>query len=860
MTNTQIKNKSRDLFDEENYNELFKTLYTLGLDEFISFAIKEKNKSKYNKKQPNWLTVGECAHYFWTDFILESPRILELFSSKHQVNLLHQYFSQSKVFSKVFEYNLAKLYPEVYVEAIRKNQVFFKADRIDFICNEIELPEHLKIHQEVWALFQKQELDLFSVINSNIEEIKHQEWADIFCYVTKFVEQKRFQNKNAKIDSYLAEAYSFFMELYLSKVNTSSKEVSKDDLESVLMNAVHKPKESLSNKVYSTFEAIIQYKAIKNRFYDSYSFEKNVEPIKLNGALYFKSAPETFLKWEYDTFRYTLNQLVYAEKGIAIRDELIKTNSLKIPGETIEWRQKNEIMVAKQFTVYEALYDLGIEELYLSEKKKKPIKEIVDPLFSLASNRQIRYTDLINDINDLALDDFINKVKDKNILTDKWSYAYQYYILRDTIGKAQTPFFYDSIENYSSLNEFALNDELNEETEKDAKELTQNILEVFSKKLISKKFDRFNLQYNVFDDPFIIINKSVFTLNIFLAAFSDFYVYLNKALKNNHKKTAKKIESVVYDKLIENNKWNVLNPNDNNKVSGDADIILYDNYNVVLMQLKRTFVREDIENQYVEYVTLDLKAADQLNKVEKYFNEPNEVFEIGNRKVHKWIVSNSFEGNATVIDDCLKINYFNLLSTLKFQFKGLTSFITYFEKDSFHTNTNLLEEQKKAIGSVYDSKEYNLKYYVYDTQEHNNFYETLNEAFKFDANGNFETALNLFNKCIAIESKDAVLHGSIANTYANMKDYKNSFHHFEVALKLSPYDPFIVKNYIGAKMENHEFEEALKMCISLVKKYPYILELKAEFNTYFINIVKGRFAKDWVLMAKLMKEWEALIK
>ena len=69
---------------------------------------------------------------------------------------------------------------------------------------------------------------------------------------------------------------------------------------------------------------------------------------------------------------------------------------------------------------------------------------------------------------------------------------------------------------------------------------------------------------------------------------------------------------------MQNGNWEVIpHFRTNDKLDGDADIVLRDNNDVLLIQIKKQNFRTDSKKKYEDRVYLDEKAAKQLNDFEK---------------------------------------------------------------------------------------------------------------------------------------------------------------------------------------------------------------------------------------------------
>jgi Holliday junction resolvase-like predicted endonuclease len=219
--------------------------------------------------------------------------------------------------------------------------------------------------------------------------------------------------------------------------------------------------------------------------------------------------------------------------------------------------------------------------------------------------------------------------------------------------------------------------------------ISGDIFSMFSFKLKAGSGNcyRFVIPFYQFDDkPFINIGKLKLSPTMFFANMDFFYLPLNKALKSlsNSSNEQKMIDS---SEKFEESIVSAINRNFNGKFAkrdfdtghgednlrSDIDIIVKDEKSVVLIQVKRTKFRLNLEEQYKEFINVDRKASRQINNAIKEFSQKF-GFDIGDRNVYKWIVSSSFERSYQRINGCLKVPVFDI-----FMIEGRNTFVSVAE-------------------------------------------------------------------------------------------------------------------------------------------------------------------------------------
>ena len=179
--------------------------------------------------------------------------------------------------------------------------------------------------------------------------------------------------------------------------------------------------------------------------------------------------------------------------------------------------------------------------------------------------------------------------------------------------------------------------------------------------------------------PFFKIGDVIFCPTILLTQFDFVYgfiqIYNMNVIKQGEQlEVSKKVEEALHDSL-QSNAWETIVPPVN--TGGDADLILRDQYNVLLMQLKKQNFSTDAKRRMDNQIQLDEHAAVQLNKYEKSHLE----IATDHQSVKKWIVS-SFDNCGNSFDGCRKVSFLDLLYWFPSKkFKNLSQFIEDVEED-----------------------------------------------------------------------------------------------------------------------------------------------------------------------------------
>lgn len=803
----EIKKSALEAFNNQDYPKAFNALWALGVEEFLQYSQRE-NRVKFN-----WLSESQkckkcksSSSYFWNTFILQSNVFTSCFTSNRPLELLHNYYSKTNIFNKLLEVKLATEYPDLFVDAIRKNEVFFKIDRIDFLLRKDLLNSNYTIHQDVWKSFQIIELKFWTEIQCTIIEIEKYPLERILFCAIEYFETNNFKARfDVSIQSFLEKTYSFFMSLILGNSKIKQENLSSEYFEVEFVNNVYKSESSSLKKiVFESLERINNLQVYKSRFFEPYCFNNQFQPKRIYESLFFYESPESFYQWNVDELRYKVNNLNYAIRGHNIINEQL-ANGAEIVSERKEDYHNNLELVCNSQSIIEILKDLQLTYFHINRNNKIKVEKIVNPLCAYAFHEHTRYYGGLKELK----------------TTDSWKKAHLHLVHKNKENK-QLPFIHITKKEYLDMN-LKAHTSFNKET-------GLSILKIFGVDRSNfKSFDRFNVRYSFNEKPFILLGDHIFSPGLFFVNFCSHEVYVNKLLKNkNSRRTASKIEETLMDLLKKNNfRVKHTTKEEASLIDGDPDLILYDEENVLLIQLKRTNLRLGYKAQYYESLQIDLKAADQLNKAEKYLSMENPVFEIKNRKITKWVVSNSFEKTNTKIHNCKKINYLDLVNFLSRGIgnKTLTDFISYFETDSyFEEKGKPMSEQDdmfKKRFSLTNMEERNLYFKDFDSNKAKKYYHFQEKGVQLNAKGQHKQAVNELKNCLELETKDDRVYGDIANIYADLKYYDKAFFYFKKALEITPNDPFVIRNYAIA-LEESGNDKCLDIYSQITKKYPLL--------------------------------------
>lgn len=837
----RIKGEAITAYGTQDYKLCLSHLKRLSPIDFIIFSEKK-----------SWLYKGACASYLWKYWLLNNNQYFhKLFTSPLAMQLLYNYFSRTKLFSKRFEKKLALEYPEVFIQAIRKNRVFLREHSIKFLLDDIVLPEDLLVHQDVWDYFYTQEGALWKAIQKHLKIIIKHPLNNILNSLIKTIEAQNYKLEARLDKQFLGDTYSFFIDMLLRNKTVKSKLSNITDAQTFKEGFVKHlavPNLDLDLAINNCVTNIYNRIYYMQNYIDNYCFNDNITPQCIYETVYFKEKPRLYYNWKKDEVRYPLMEALYYNKGVDLVEAELEYNpDFKIKSRKKEHYQDNKELAERLNGILLALRDLKLDTFFygINDEETLPVDKIIAPIFAFAYNKYIRY------------DKQIKALKNNPLVSESWLKGYAYLVMDNPTIEIM-PFIYMSKQEYYELNGNEMNNV--------SKKITHHIINLFSATIGEETFNRFKVTYSVFSTPFIVLGDYMFSPVSFFTAFSSIYTNINSLLNYKAGKTGKAVEIELCNTL-KKHKFNAIRTDELNKtMDGDADLIIHDEAIVLLIQVKRTKLRLNFKTQYDEYINVDSHAANQLNEAEAFLKGKNKVFKIGNRKVKKWIVSNSFEKTNTYINGCLKVNYLELIMFLSntegMTFKTLQDFIAFNEADAYYKTTVKATAVFKEYFELEEISKYVYPVFNFKSNKANIYRHYHNKGLKLNREGNHKAAIKAFNCALQLEENDIEVHGAIANVYADIKDTKNAIIHFEKALQLLPDDPFISRNYIGLIFENGETFKALNLSLELMKVYPLIDELEEQFDKMFyvtstFNLVSK---KEIEKIKNLKKEVDMLYK
>ena len=787
---------------------------------------------------------------------------------------------------KKFERIVAAKFPEVFVEKVRTHKAFLQLKRFDFYIKDEDLnmpKEHLK----TWKYLKDTEDALWSKVEKsfetfNVENKKLSTKADRFCSamveVIVWMEEKRWsveslsskdfrtsnsyrtssrnkvsqksttnndcsvmqrpmsfasQFESTEMLNELLQCYSLFVEKYVRdnriSVHALNEEETIDLFNKQLVSTVENDVSSVSQEL---FEAIFSWISFYNGILSTYCYNMNVKPIlRTNGDLYLTESAKDYYRWKLDGCRYDINRKAYFELGKERKENALVLLLDDLCLDRIIWKEK-EVDTTKAF---QPMAELSIQKYDAYEKRVRLMK-LVFKLFGK---------------------------------TETWKDLYKE-IEKAKKNKEFCPFFIITKETlFQLVNENDIQRDMLKQYEK-------LFDECFRFKFNNEEFNRFKPRsYNAINKPFLEICPNIYIFPLMFFANNDwFYASAEKILEmydkvdeKYRKDSSNRMEDLLSDLFKRLGFNTVCNHDGDQRRKGDVDITVEHKDTALLIQLKRTKLRQNLSEQYLETENTDKKAARQLNDSE-YKGDKN--------KVVRWYVTNSYENCLKEFVDeenktsCTKVNYFDLVLVL-----GLSERIQEVLDNPSKMYPPLNEEnldEMRQLKKELESLEGIIKYITEDRmiKGHSNWKDAfLSRATGFSINGTLfptitepckayeillktdntdayerlnrivgNTKLDIDERLMIAEELSLAIPDDfrvwdvLADIYTDKEEFDKAIDCCKKALDIMPDDPFLLRNYAVTLRKKRE-SQGLSLPQSEEEKN---VILKLHYDYWFLDV------------------------
>lgn len=808
----------RTLLADGALQEGFQKLWKYKGPSLLTFKLFEKSSTTLQTPNPT-SEHQKAIEYFWSEFTLKEEVFDQLFGQPYSTRILSIYFRNYGVPHVALIQALAIRYPALLVQQVRVQRVFLWADFSTVLPHLVFPNSKYQVHQLAWKTIGKIDGELWRKVEEMKSQVLEEDIHDLLLDTSIWIERTQVEQNavhGAELD-FLRRLYSLFIS-YLGSQKIDQLHHNAMEVFGLYAKRIElyfaKPEMFNRKPVVKMLEAMRNWLRFKENMVDRYCFGRGYELEEHDMALALASSAENQYRYLVDGQRYGFNMLRYRYMAMELVDEGIASGYVNVP----KGSKPGDEEINRSLMEMNEAARLFFDDTCLFDSQESASENTTKCLASLQSesmNYGVRY--------ETRKFDYAMKYKNQYwpVARELWSDNFRPPTL------TSLPYAYHSRQEYIERHVKASSGLGELEFANFIKRYT------FLPKDHTSAFNRLKPHYSVEVTPFIGSNHLFIPVPFLNATW--FYGSLNAEMKSrgsaqNQEETAKMEEllaSVFRDAGFEAKAIG------KESLQGDADVIVSDGKTLLLMQLKRSYLRLNEEEVYAEWVGPITKASNQLLRFEKCLpdnlNKLNEPKFISKpyQKVHKWIVSTSFEHVNAEINGCRKINYFELLWALRFgNYHDLPELAEYLFKDG-HLQVSIPRNFETGIFSmielpipVFDSKTYRLPF-ISTEDKFSEWTKTYNKAMDIWTNGNLEKAHRLLRTCLHQAPKDPDVLGSLGKLCADRKSWEEAFIYFEQALNTVPFDPVIWKNYAIALRQsgNSTYREVQAEC---EKKFPLL--------------------------------------
>ena len=838
MMNEQIKKEARELYSKKEYILALSHVLTLCEDNAVKFLTDEDCQNEW------FQNFNFCNEVAQDENLLHKLLCLDRADEVLYKNFIKSWSVSSKLNPKFFQLAVAGLTPDLFVKMVRVSQSFLKNDWYTN-SNKISLPSNCSVHKHVWKHISDYEKSYWNEVEESLMKLLGSEMQlhEVLIEITIAIEIAFYNDRNNVNSHYLGRLYSVLIQMIFSKLpkGVEIHTPNQKDVKDAFLKRLNSS-QSVLCELSELITAIRNWLNFIETRVDPYCFDPKLTPKDNAGLISFDRNSSDYYKWELDGRRYDINKLDYLSDAKDIFYNQLNNGDFSFPNEATqadidyEWKCQTQTHALCGF-----MNDLALSKFPGANNLNS--ERVFQPLIS-ASN-------------------MLKSVFDDNLYgnenSNDWFVVFKQMHKRLPVylGIDNLPFFYMKPKQFYDV--FDSQTKMENDFETKIKSLS---VPICYKPQRGNEIDRFNLRYDVFKKPFLKLGEFIFCPVHFMIQNDWFYSISQSALErldNRYndefrKDTSDKMENMLKDHFTKIDfEVNIFEGHEFGEGEGDVDLEVSDGKDTILIQLKRTKMRLNLKDAYFEYINTDRKASRQINRVENYFNNSP-----GTK--YKWIVTNSYENVYAEIDSCLKVNYFDLITTLKsyiyitdFSIKDLVDRITSDSqiKDVLDYKA-ILEPQKLdwfafkdliASGKfkqffphrneleIYRSVDIPLS--IVDPMNYRdakfaispnaiNVVQKYNKALNADKNEDHKSAAKLLCECQKETPGDLDVLGALANVLASVGEYEKAYVYFEKALVICPNDLFVLRNYVLALMEGKESSKSIEVMEKLKRNYWYV--------------------------------------
>lgn len=636
MMKINYKNEAHNLYKSNQLFEAYKCAWNLPFTEFLPWFTDFQGKRKPTKK-----TTFFNNPFFYNSFLITQS--LDWLRCTDAI-LLWEYYLDSQIdVSLEFEWYVAHNNPSLFIEGYKNKLAFLNGNRLKQL-QELHLPLSIVKEVKIWYKFNSLLTIKWNNVLELFENVKLAPPEKCMAICAAF-EAFIYKNPDDKLRwHYAVETLSLLIAFIQNKYNLSKLQVN----EIALAKAYCEGAIELKGK--ALFQEVYDYILLREKT-QRYTYEPDLKVfIDNNEVLQFQESDAFNLQWKYDEHRYTVNERYYYTFGEQSFNKLKSNNEINYINDNKDLG--NQLGNARQLGIKQTIYDLGIRDEDLKNKKLPNLDFMISFLHGIAWRKLETSEKPLHDIARFKKNTYAEGIAE---LIHK-SQNSEAILISDK----------DLLYNAAKASGLSCS----------SQELSQ-LIRGFSFKWKVEIFDPFKMSLSLWKKPFIQMGKNIISPIGILTGFTGLYTISESILKNFKPGDGTRIEKILKN-YYKDSKWKTFVINEVQEY-GDVDLVMEDDKNIVFMQLKRTTQKTnmlELHNQRKQ----DRKARKQLS-----------VAKAGNtskKNIHLWYVTTAFEKVGTWEKDIFRVSYQDLIRVKRLldsdglRFNSLNDFIEMIESDT----------------------------------------------------------------------------------------------------------------------------------------------------------------------------------
>ncbi len=643
MRQLDYKREAQILYKNEEFYEAYSSAWNLPFNKFVMWFTDMNGKRK--RKKGNYKNPFFYDSFFYNYFIITKQA--DWLNQEYALNLWQYYLRTQKEPLEEFELYVAHNNPKLFCLGYKYEKVFLKKDRLNFL-EEKNFPKSIEDDLKIWKEF----LNHFETSIIGIEK----EFTKLPTYPKKLLlallasfETFIFKNFKDKLKwQFAGEALSWLVALIQEKYDLNAVKVTREEIQKLYFDSLKLDSGNL------LFDCGYQHIMLLDKI-NRYVFEPGLKVrIDSSNTLIFNESKKYNEQWDKDELKYTVNEQTYYSFGEIQYADFENKNKIKFINNNLT--SNNMLGNTRQLAIKQAVYDLGIRDENLKQRRLPTLDAIISFLHGIAWRKLETIENPLLALSKTGIKSYkeavIKLIKERKVA--------------ELVLVSRKEELFDSA--------------IRAGVKCDKQEFFR-LIDLFSYEGNRNIIGKLSQKVSLWQKPFIQIGEFVISPFSVLTSFTGLYTVSESILRNFDSKNGRRIETQLVE-MYKGENWKTYQKFSNQK-RGDVDVIMEDNCNIILMQLKRTSQKTntlELHNQ----TSQDRKAIRQLTDAKENIKM--------DKKIHLWYVTTAFEKINTTTEGVLRVSYQDLVNIKRsmvienLKFNSLSDFIQFVEEDTWYIN------------------------------------------------------------------------------------------------------------------------------------------------------------------------------